>query len=103
MPNYGPCLGKLIHQLPGDITLACDLHLTCTIPRYKYICKAYNFLCGKHQSIFHVALIFPKKHHLGPQNGSRCSGPEKLLKIMNYATIKEMEKLKETMVGPQVE
>ena len=42
----------------------------------------------------------PKKHHLGPQNGSRSSGPEKLLKIVSYA---ETEKLKETMVGAQVE
>ena len=45
----------------------------------------------------------PKKRHLGPQNGSKSSGPEKLLKIVNCAIIKEIEKLKETMVGPQVE
>ena len=45
----------------------------------------------------------PKKHRLGPQNGSRTSGLEKLLKILNYAIIKETEKLKETMVGPRVE
>ena len=45
----------------------------------------------------------PKKHRLGPQNGSRSSRPEKLLKIVNCATIKETKKLKETMVGPQVE
>ena len=38
----------------------------------------------------------PKKCRLGPQNGSRSSGPEKLLKIVNYA---ETEKIKETMVG----
>jgi hypothetical protein len=25
-----------------------------------------------------------KKRRLGPQNGSRSSGPEKLLKIVNY-------------------
>ena len=35
--------------------------------------------------------------HLGPQNGSRSSGPEKLLKIVSCV---ETEKLKETMVGP---
>ena len=46
--------------------------------------------------------IFPKKRRLGPQNGSRSSGLEKLLKIVNYATIKETEKLKETAVGVQV-
>jgi len=30
---------------------------------------------------------FPKKHRLGPQNGSGSLGPEKLLKIVNCATI----------------
>jgi hypothetical protein len=45
----------------------------------------------------------PKKHRLGPQNGSGSSGPEKLLKIVNCATIKEIEKPKQTMVWVQVE
>ena len=44
--------------------------------------------------------LIPKKHRLGPQNGSGSSGPKKLLKIVSYA---ETEKLKETMVGGQVE
>ena len=42
----------------------------------------------------------PKKRRLGPQNGYRSSGLEKLLKIVICA---ETEKLKETMVQPQVE
>ena len=46
-----------------------------------------------------VAPSFPKKRHLLPQNGSGSLGPEKLLKIVNCATIKETEKLKETVVG----
>ena len=45
----------------------------------------------------------PKKHRLGPQNGSGSLGPEKMPKIVNFATIKETGKLKETMVGIQVE
>jgi hypothetical protein len=45
----------------------------------------------------------PKKHRLGPQNSSESSGHEELLKIVNCATIKETEKLKETMVWVQVE
>lgn len=45
----------------------------------------------------------PKKCHLGPQNGSRSLGLEKLLKILNCTTIQETEKLKETMVAVQVE
>jgi hypothetical protein len=44
-----------------------------------------------------------KKHHLGPQKGSRSSRPKKLPKIVKYATIKETKKLKETMVEAQVE
>jgi hypothetical protein len=43
---------------------------------------------------------YPEKRRLGPQNGSRSSGPKKLLKIVNYAKTK---KLKEAMVGVQVE
>ena len=42
----------------------------------------------------------PKKRRLGPQNGPRSLGPEKLLKIVSYA---ETEKMKDTMVGAQVE
>ena len=48
----------------------------------------------------HVAPGFPKKRRLGSQNGFESLGPEKLLKIVSCA---EIEKLKETMVGPQVE
>jgi hypothetical protein len=43
---------------------------------------------------------YPKKCHLGPQNSSKSLGPEKLLKIVNCAKTK---KLKEAMVGVQVE
>jgi hypothetical protein len=50
--------------------------------------------------MIHVAPRFPKKCHLRPQNSSGSSGPEKLLKIVNYA---ETEKLKEEMLGVQVE
>ena len=42
----------------------------------------------------------PKKRRLGPQNGSRSSRPEKLTKIVSCV---ETEKLKETMVEPEVE
>ena len=51
----------------------------------------------------HVSLGVPKKRRLGPQNDSKSSGLEKLLKIVNCATIKETKKPKETMVGPKVE
>jgi hypothetical protein len=48
-------------------------------------------------------VVDAKKRCLGPQNSSRSLGLEKLLKIVNCATIKETEKLKETMVWAQVE
>ena len=60
--KYGPCLGKLVFQLPGDTTLAYYLHL-------------------------------------GPQNGSGSLGPEKLRKIVSYATVKETEKRKKQWWG----
>lgn len=47
--------------------------------------------------------ILLKECRLGPQNGSGSSILGKLPKIVNCATIKETGKLKETMVGVQVE
>jgi hypothetical protein len=45
----------------------------------------------------------PQKRRLGPQNSSGSSGPEEMLKIVNRVTIKETEKMIETMVWVQVE
>ena len=50
-----------------------------------------------------AAGVMPKKHCLGPQNNSESLEPENMLKIVNCAIIKETNKLKEKMVGPQVE
>ena len=83
--SCGPCLGKLVHQLPGVITFASDLHFRHMISHWKDLSEEYNI---------------PQKCHLGPQNNSRSSGPEKLLKIVNCA---ETKKRKEEMVGIQVE
>jgi len=48
-----------------------------------------------------LAPIFPKKHLLGPQNGSGDSRPGKLPKTINYATIKETKKTeRDTGGGP---
>jgi len=71
------------------------------ITHQKDLSKHYN---GKDN--FRLQTIgdrFPKKRLLGSQNGSGSLRPEKLLKIVNYAIIKETEKLKETVVGVQVE
>jgi len=45
---------------------------------------------------------FPKKRRLGPQNGSGSLGPEKLLKIVNCAIIKETENAERNNCGVQV-
>ena len=68
----------------------------------KVLSKNYNFLKRNIGPWTHVAPRFPKECCLGPQNGSRSSRLEKLLKIVNYATITETEKLKETVVGIQM-
>ena len=46
-----------------------------------------------------VAPGFPKKRRLGPQNGCRSLGPEKLLKIVSCATIKETENAERDSCG----
>lgn len=70
------------------------------IPCWKDISEEYD---RKHEFIKFIGIRFPEKCCLGPQNGSESLGPEKLLKIVNFATIKETKKPKETMVGVQVE
>ena len=91
--NYGPRLGKLVFQLPGDVTSAYYLCLMHTIHRYKDRSEDYNY---RHEYRFWDGIIFtrktmPKKRRLGPQNGSRSLGPEKLLKIVNCAETKKLK------------
>ena len=40
--SSGPCLGKLVHQLPGVITIAYGLRLGRMIARWKDLSEAYN-------------------------------------------------------------
>jgi len=44
-------------------------------------------------------MVFPKNVFLGLKMATEGLGPQKTTKIVNYATIKETEKLKETMLG----
>jgi len=71
------------------------------ITHWKDSFEKYNGVDNFRQQI--TSGRFPKRRSLGPQNGSGILGPQKLLKIVNYATIKENEKMKESMVGVQVE
>jgi len=48
-------------------------------------------------------LGFPKKCHLGPQNGFRSLGPRKLAKIVKCAIMKDTQNMKAIVVGVQVE
>jgi hypothetical protein len=41
--SCGPHLGKLVHQLPGVITFAYDLHFRHMIARWKGIIEEINF------------------------------------------------------------
>ena len=59
-PNYGPRLGKLVHQLPGVVTLAYDLRLTRMIARWKDLSEEYD----EKDDFFHKIIggaRFPKK------------------------------------------
>ena len=101
--TVGPVSGKLVHQLLRVVTLAYDLRLMHTIPRWKYLSEEYKILCERLCLETHVSLDFPKKCCLGPQNGFGSLGPEKMLKIVNCDTIKETKKMKEKKVGVEVE
>lgn len=92
--TMGLVLGKLVHQLLGVVTLAYNLRSTHTISCYKYLSEDYNFGMSNISPCTHVSPRFPKKYHLWPQNGSKSSRPEKMLKIVSCATIKETQKLK---------
>jgi hypothetical protein len=75
--SCGPRLGKLVHQLPGVVTFAYDLRFRHMIAHWKDLSEDYN-ICTKFRNF--VAATYPKKCRLGPQNGSRSSGPEKTAK-----------------------
>jgi hypothetical protein len=67
--SCGPRLGKLVHQLPRVVTFAYDLRFRNMIARWKGIIEEIHFRYNMEgTSIFQT--FFPKKHHLGPQNGS---------------------------------
>ena len=100
--NYGPHLGKLIHQLLKVITLAYDLRFAIIIPRFKYLEEDAKNKLVKYFETFLVS-SFPLKTYFSLSKRLKKLRTQKLPKIVKCATIKENEKLKETMVGVQVE
>jgi hypothetical protein len=69
-----PLLDKLVHQLLGVVTFACDLHFRHTIARWKGLSKDYTFCCYLSKVVVIVAML--KKSCLGPQNDPASQGPE---------------------------
>jgi hypothetical protein len=67
--SCGPRLGKLVHQLPGVVTFAYDLRFRRMIARWKGIIEEIHFRCNIEGTSI-LQTCFPKKHRLGPQNGS---------------------------------
>src|ERR1700678_4474089 len=77
--SCGPRLGKLVHQLPGVVTFAYDIHFRHVIARWKGIVEEIIFGC----SIMHLDSIEdlnPKKPSFRPSKWPRKL---KLLKIVN--------------------
>ena len=81
--SRGPRLGKSVHQLLVVVNFAYDIRFSRMIAHWKDLSKEYNSFTKFHVEILQPQYT-PKKHRLGPQNGSGSSVPEKLLKIVNY-------------------
>ena len=76
---YLPQSGKLVTQLPGGITFACDLHLGHLRDRWKGL--AEDYIDKLEERVIAYLSLFspkrcPKKCRLGPQNGPGSLGPE---------------------------
>ena len=77
--SCGLRLGKLVHQLPGVVTFAYDLHFRRTTTHWKGIAEKKIFRMAQF-SVFgsHLGPKSPKQRHLGPQNDPGSLEPEKL-------------------------
>jgi hypothetical protein len=58
--SCGPCLGKLVHQLPGVITFAYDLRFRHMIARWKGIVEEIHF-GGNIEEIGYILEYYPEK------------------------------------------
>jgi hypothetical protein len=77
--SCGPCLGKLVHQLPGVVTFAYDLRFRHVIACWKGIIEEINFW----GSIILSGImynLYPEKPSFRPSKWPRKL---KLLKIVN--------------------
>jgi hypothetical protein len=86
--SCGPCLGKLVHQLPGVVTFAYGLCFRHMIAHWKGIIKEIYFRGNiKGTSIFQT--FFPKKHRLEPQNSSESFRTQKIAKNSKLPKLSE--------------
>jgi hypothetical protein len=93
--SCGPCLGKLVHQLPRVVTFAYDIHFRHVIARWKGIVKEIHFV----GSIINLAIIEeidPEKPSSSP---SKWPGKLKLLKIVNCQNCQKIVLRKLEKVG----
>jgi hypothetical protein len=77
--SCGPCLGKLVHQLPGVVTFAYDLHFRPVIARWKGIIEGDSF----GGSIMPLAIIKELDPEKPSFRSSKWPRKLKLLKIVN--------------------
>jgi hypothetical protein len=61
-------MDKLVHQLPGVVTFAYDLHFRCKIAHWKGITEDINF-GGSIMTLSITEKLDPENFHLDPQNG----------------------------------
>jgi hypothetical protein len=77
--SCGPRLGKLVHQLPGVVTFAYDLHFRRMIARWKGIIEEIHF-GGSIMPLAIIEKLDPEKPSFRPSKWPRKL---KLLKIVN--------------------
>jgi hypothetical protein len=77
--SCGPCLGKLVHQLPGVVTFAYDLRFRRVIARWKGIIEEIHF-GGSIIPLSIIEEIDTEKPSFRPSKWPRKL---KLLKIVN--------------------
>jgi hypothetical protein len=78
--SCGPCLGKLVHQLPGVVTFAYDLRFRRVIARWKGIIKEINF-GGSIMPLAIIENLYHKKPSFRPSKWPRKLKPAKNSKL----------------------
>jgi hypothetical protein len=93
--SCGPCLGKSVHQLPGVVTFAYNIHFRHTVDHWKCIVEEIHF----GGSIMPFNIIEKLNHEKTSFRPSKWPRKLKLLKIVNCQNCKktilsELEKVR---------